>query len=162
MLSSRDLVYPLKYFLMDIPFSFCLISSLFVSLSFTFRSMVTGIGPAYRRKLFLLLEGQEWMCALWGSLWGKLILLPPLCPHSFPWAVLSSIHMTQLPFKMLILLYGGRKLPLWNEASHAIFSRKGIHFQGRKECNLCCEVQGYIAWLGLGLLLTNHDPQTCS
>lgn len=59
----------------------------FVSLSFTFRKIVTGTGPVHRRKLFL----SSWRdkceeCALlWGSLWGKTDLFP------------LSLLSTQLP-----------------------------------------------------------------
>jgi len=74
--------------------------------------MVTGIGPVYRRKLFLSSwkDKSEECALLWGSLWGEVDLASsPLCPHSFPWAVLSSICMTQLPFKTACLTIWGEK-----------------------------------------------------
>lgn len=90
---------------------------------------------------------------------GKLILLPPLCPHSFPWAVLSSIHTYLTAFKMLILLYGG-KLPLWNESIPRYFLQKGIHSKEEKNVIFVVKYSGVHCMVRIGAFIqTNHDPK---
>lgn len=93
----------------------------------------------------------------------KLILFPLLFVHTaFLGLCCPTFVWHNCLFKMLVLPYGGRKLPLWNEASHAIFSRKEFISEEERNVDLLWSTMGYFAWLGLGLLFRRSWPQTCS
>ena len=135
----------------------------FVSLSFIFRKIVTGIGPVNRKKLFLSSwkDKSEECALLWGSLWGEADHFPLSSLFTqLSWGCAAQGLDDTIAFLKCFSYYVGGKDCHFGLKDPTLFLQKGILFQGRKESKSIMKYNGGYCMVRIwAFIQTNHAPK---